>query len=142
MANQNESWKFPWYLIFVFFSLSVGIITTGYYYYKSQETYIRKEKQNELSAIIALKIDQIITWRQERIDYANTVMDDPFLATRVKDFFKGRAKPVIRAQILERLTTLCGIPIPERGFNRSAGQGQVIGPGVQARTWPLSEILG
>jgi PAS domain S-box-containing protein len=106
MSDQGDSWKFPWHLILIFVVLSIGILTTGYLYYKNQEAYITKEKQQELAAIIALKIDQIISWRQEHIDYASTIMDDPFLAMRVRDFFKGKAKPVLRKQILERLTSL------------------------------------
>jgi PAS domain S-box-containing protein len=106
MTPEDQSWKFPWYLILIFLVLTIGILTTGYLYYKSQESFIKKEKQQELSAIVALKIDQIISWRQERIDYANALMDDPFLAMRVRDFLKGRGKPALRAQILERLTSL------------------------------------
>ena len=106
MSDQRESWKFPFYLIIIFIILSIGILTTGYSYYKNQEDYIAKEKQQELAVIIALKIDQIISWRQERIDYASTIMDDPFLAMRVSDFFKGRTKPVLEKQIIERLTAL------------------------------------
>ena len=102
MSDQRESWKFPFYLILVFIILSIGILTTGYLYYKNQEEYIAKEKQQELAVIIALKIDQIISWRQERIDYASTIMDDPFLAMRVSDFIKGRTKPVLEKQIIER----------------------------------------
>ena len=106
MSDPRESWKFPFYLILIFIILSIGILTTGYSYYKNQEDYIAKEKQQELAVIIALKIDQIISWRQERIDYASTIMDDPFLAMRVSDFFKGRTKPVLEKQIIERLTAL------------------------------------
>ncbi len=89
MSDQQKSWKFPLYLILVFVVLSLGILTTGYLYYRNQENYITKDKQQELAAIIALKIDQIISWRQERIDYASTIMDDPFLALRVRDFLRG-----------------------------------------------------
>jgi len=106
MSDQRESWKFSFYLILIFIILSIGILTTGYSYYKNQEDYIAKEKQQELAVIIALKIDQIISWRQERIDYASTIMDDPFLAMRVSDFIKGRTKPVLEKQIIERLTAL------------------------------------
>ncbi|MBM4294612.1 MAG: PAS domain S-box protein [Deltaproteobacteria bacterium] len=106
MSPPNESWKFPWYLIFIFFGLSIGILTTGYLYYRNQEAYIKIEKQQELSAIIALKIDQIISWRQERIDFASTIMDDPFFALRVKEFMNKRAKTALKEQILERLSAL------------------------------------
>jgi PAS domain S-box-containing protein len=106
MSSRNDSGKLPFYLILIFFFLSIGILTTGYFYYKNQEVYIKKEKQQELAAIIALKIDQIISWRQERLDYANAVMDDPFFARRVREFMTGRAQPVLKEQILEKLTAL------------------------------------
>jgi PAS domain S-box-containing protein len=106
MSNQRESSKFHWYLILIFVILSIGILTTGYLYYKNQENYLAKEKQQELVAIIALKIEQIISWRQERIDYASTIMDDPFLAIRIRDFIKGRTNPRLKKQIIERLTAL------------------------------------
>lgn len=73
MSAKDDSWKFPWYLIVIFLILSIGISITGYLYYKNQEAYIKKEKQQELSAIIALKIEQIISWRQERIDFASAL---------------------------------------------------------------------
>jgi len=79
---------------------------SGYLYYKNQEDYLTREKQQELAAIIALKIDQIISWRQERIDFASTIMDDHFLASRVNDFIKSRTKPLLKKQIVERLTAL------------------------------------
>ena len=104
MSDRHESLKFPLYLILIFVILSIGILTIGYLYYKNQEDYITKEKQQELAAIISLKIDQIISWRQERIDYANTIMDDPFLAIRVRDFIKGRTNPLLKKQIIDRLT--------------------------------------
>ena len=106
MSDKNDFSKFPVYLIFIFIFLSIGILTSGYLYYKNQEDYITKEKQQELAAIIALKIDQIISWRQERIDFASTIMDDHFLAIRVNDFIKSRTKPFLKKQIAERLTTL------------------------------------
>lgn len=106
MSALDDSRKFPWYFILIFCVLSLGILATGYLYYKNQESYIKKEKQQELAAIVALKVEQIISWRQERLDYASTIMDDPFLAIRVMDFFKGKTQPLLRKQILERLTAL------------------------------------
>src|SRR4030042_2287855 len=106
MTDKSDFGKFPLYLVFIFIILFIGILTSGYLYYKNQEDYITKEKQQELAAIIALKIDQIISWRQERIDFASTIMDDHFLAIRMSDFIKGRTKPVLKKQIVERLTSL------------------------------------
>ncbi len=106
MSTADDIQKFPWYLILIFFFLSIGILTTGYLYYKNQKSYIINEKQQDLAAIIALKTDQIISWRQELIDYAGTIIDDPFLALRVGEFFQGKPNPGLKKQILERLTVL------------------------------------
>jgi PAS domain S-box-containing protein len=106
MSDKNYFLKFPLYFILIFIIFSCGILISGYLYYKNQENYITIEKQKELSAIIALKIDQIISWRQERIDFASKIMDDHFLSIRVSDFIKSRKKLLFKKQIAERLTSL------------------------------------
>ncbi len=106
MSSEDDPRKFPWHLFIVFFILSIGILTIGYLYYKNQENYLKKDKQQELSGIIALKIDQIIAWRQECLDFASAIMDDPFFTMRVRDFLKGRPKPLLTKQILDRLAAL------------------------------------
>jgi PAS domain S-box-containing protein len=106
MQASPDSLKFPWYLIALFLILSIGILATGYLYYQYQGGYIKKQKQQELSAILALKIDQIISWRQEKLDYAYTIMADPYFAMQVRDFMRGRIKPLQRQYLLERLEAL------------------------------------
>jgi PAS domain S-box-containing protein len=106
MSDNDYFSKLPLYFIFIFIVFSIGILTSGYLYYKNQENYITREKQQELAAIIALKVDQIISWRQERIDFASTIVDDQFLAIRVRDFIKNRTKSLLKKQIVERLTTM------------------------------------
>ena len=46
----------------------------GNLYYQDLRGPLKIEKQQELAAIISLKIDQIIYWRQERIDFAGTLI--------------------------------------------------------------------
>jgi PAS domain S-box-containing protein len=134
MSDKKYFLKFPLYFIFIFIIFSCGIIISGYIYYKHQEDYIIKEKQQELSAIIALKIDQIISWRQERIEFASTIMDDHFLSIRVNDFIESKKKLLFKKQITERLASLASfqyqsltlidpqgnvrlsVPTPERGL--------------------------
>ena len=78
----------------------------GNLYYQDLKYHLKIEKQQELAAIISLKIDQIIYWRQERIDFAGTLMNDPFIALRVRDFIKGRTNKALKAQLTERLASL------------------------------------
>jgi PAS domain S-box-containing protein len=106
MSPQRKSAKVPWHLTFIFLILSVGILGLGYLYFHNQENYVEKEKENELNAIIALKIEQIISWRQERVDYAMTVMNDPFFAIPVKSLISGKSTVKLQRQILARMTAL------------------------------------
>ncbi len=105
-TSPDGSWKYPWYLIFLFLFLSIGILIIGNLYYQDLRDHLKIEKQQELAAIISLKIDQIIYWRQERIDFAGTLMNDPFIALRVRDFIQGRASKALKAQLTARLTSL------------------------------------
>jgi hypothetical protein len=78
MATDGKLWKIPWHLVFIFFLLSVAFIATGYFYYKYQVSFLTREKQDELAAIVDLKVNQIIAWRQERMADANVVFHDHF----------------------------------------------------------------
>ena len=142
MSDKIDFWKSPLYLIFIFIILSIGILASGYLYYKSQEDYIKKEKQQELAAIIALKIDQIISWRQERIEFASTIMDDPFLAIRVSDFIKSRTKPTSQKTNHRTVNCLGFIPISKYYAHRSTRKCAAIGADVGARTYSLRKIVG
>ena len=142
MSDQKLFLKFPLYLILIFVILSIGILTTGYLYYKNQEDYITKEKQQELAAIIALKIDQIISWRQERIDFASTIMDDPFLAIRVSDFIKSRKKLLLKKQITERLTTLASFQYQGLTLVDPQGNVRLSVPTPERGLTPLCKIVG
>ncbi|MBM4275703.1 MAG: PAS domain S-box protein [Deltaproteobacteria bacterium] len=145
LPAQNESWKDPWYLILIFFILSIGILTTGYFYYKNQEAYIKKEKQQELAAIIALKIDQIVSWRQERLDFASTIMDDPFFAMRVRDFISRKSNPKktthLQEQILERLTALASYQYQSLALIDAAGNVPLAVPASKQELPPYVKSL-
>ena len=141
MSDLDNSWRFPWYLVVIFLTLAVGISTSGYLYYQNQEGYLKKEKQQELAAIIALKIDQIISWRQGHLDYASTIMDDPFLALRVRDFFKGRPQAVLKNQILERLTSLDSFQYQGLALIDPAGMVRLAVPASQDKLTPYLQSL-
>ena len=136
MSEKIDFSKFPVYLMLIFIFLSVGILTSGYLYYKNQEDYIIREKQQELSAIIALKIDQIISWRQERIDYASTIMDDQFLSIRVRDFIKSRTKLLFKKQITERLTSLASFQYQSLTLIDPQGNVRLSVPTLERRVTP------
>lgn len=106
MESQTGPWKIPWHLIAVFFLLSLGILTIGYFYHEYQVNHIKQEKQAELAAVLNLKIKQIYNWRQERLADGQVIMADSFFALRVRDLLERRATPELKEEILNRMAAL------------------------------------
>ncbi len=106
MESQPNLRKIPWHLIIIFFLLSVGILIIGYFYYERQVTHIKQEKQDELAAILQLKINQIAAWRQERLADAQVIFEDRFFALKVKELFARRGAPENNEEIRNRMAAL------------------------------------
>jgi PAS domain S-box-containing protein len=98
--------KIPWHLVFIFFLLSVAFIAAGYFYYQYQVAYITKQKEAELAAIVDLKVNQIVAWRQERTADANVIFHDRFFAAKVEDWLQGVKNPALKDEILNYLGSL------------------------------------
>ncbi len=58
-------------LILVFLAMTVGIVTAGFLYYRSQERHYRTEVEEELQSITKLKINELTWWRKERLGDAS-----------------------------------------------------------------------
>ena len=55
------------YLLLVFFSLTAGIVTAAFLYYRNYEKNYRVEVESQLSAIAELKVGLLEDWRAERL---------------------------------------------------------------------------
>jgi hypothetical protein len=106
MQTPSSSRKIPWYLLLIFSFLSLGILVIGYIYYEHQVAHIKEDKQNDLAAILDLKIQQIVTWRRERLSDARVIFGDHFLAQRIRDYLEGKGVPERKEEILGRLAAL------------------------------------
>ena len=58
----------PYLLIMIFIFLALGIIATGYLYYRHYERTYRKEVEGQLAAVAELKTMDLRQWRVERLD--------------------------------------------------------------------------
>lgn len=77
------------YILFlVFIILSVGIITTGYFYYQSYERNYKAEIERQLTAIAELKVSEISQWRKERLGNASVFFENENFSERVKRYFE------------------------------------------------------
>jgi PAS domain S-box-containing protein len=92
--------KIPWHLIVIFLLLSLGIGTSGYFYYKNQKDYMKNRVEEELSAIADLKVGQILNWRRERIGNANTIFRSPFLISGIHQYLKNPSDSRLRQRVL------------------------------------------
>lgn len=68
-------------LLAVFLTLAVGIVTSGYLYYRMHTSHFRTGVERQLTAIAELKTDELTRWRRERLtDGAVFLHNDSFTA--------------------------------------------------------------
>lgn len=106
MVSKPKPKKIFWHLFIIFLILSLGIFLFGYFHYKHQVARIKKDKQDDLAAIMELKIQQLINWRQERFNDAKVIFSDQFLARRIQYYLQGKATSALKQEILNRLAGL------------------------------------
>lgn len=110
MAPTNnfspKTWRIPWHLLLIFSLLAAGILSLGYFFYEYQVTFSQNVAAAELNAIADLKVKQIVTWRQDRMNDAQLIVDDPILAGQVYDWFHGEDRPGQREKISKLLSDL------------------------------------
>ena len=101
-----NTWRIPWHLLLIFSLLAVGILGLGYFFYQYQVTFFQNITAAELNAIADLKVKQITTWRQERMNDAQLIVNDPNFASQVYDWFHGEGPPGQREKISKFLSDL------------------------------------
>ncbi|MDP2753675.1 MAG: hypothetical protein Q8P40_04710 [Nitrospirota bacterium] len=92
--NQFKLHKIPYHLIIIFLILAAGIGVSGYLYYEKQKEIIKKDKQDDLSAIADLKVSQIVNWRKERMGDARVIFENHLIIPHIQQFMK---KPTVLA---------------------------------------------
>ncbi len=96
----------PWHLVFIFIFLSICIGIGGHYFFESQKEDIKMEKQNELSAIADLKVEQIVNWRKDRMADAEAIYANPFMLKSVKIWLENGMPRQSGDEILQWMDSL------------------------------------
>ncbi len=99
-----KSAETPWHLILIFIFLSLGIVISGYLYFKQEEKHLEKIKHEELAAIADLKSDQIRNWRAERIIDGSIIATSSF-ASRLKKYLET-GDSALKKELFQRLISL------------------------------------
>ena len=89
MSTDKKDRQTPWILIFIFLFMTTSIFITASFYYRFQQRRIVDERQNELAAIVDLKIQQITQWRNERVVDAEIIFENTFVAHQVQSYFQS-----------------------------------------------------
>jgi PAS domain S-box-containing protein len=93
-------------LVGVFSVVALLIAAGGYWFYRHETETIRSHKYNDLKAIADLKVNQIVTWRNERIGDARLNSAATFLRSAINQWLKTQDDVVLKSAILARLELL------------------------------------
>jgi signal transduction histidine kinase len=84
----------------ILFIVALFVISGGILLYRSLERKIKYEKQNELAAIISLKVEDIAKWRREHIRDAVVFSNDIPLKKQISLFFENDKRVELKLELL------------------------------------------
>lgn len=84
---EKKDNRAPYVLILLLLILAAGIITAGYFYYRSYTNQYRVEVERQLSAIADLKVGELAHWRKERRGDAAVFFGNEAFSSLVRRYF-------------------------------------------------------
>jgi two-component system, cell cycle sensor histidine kinase and response regulator CckA len=103
MKQTRSDFKTPWILWGIFLFLVIGILIMGSIFFTKQQERIKTDAQNNLSAIADLKVEQILQWKQERLNDAFVLFDNHSFSSVVGEYFNTKNQGTSKEQILSIL---------------------------------------
>lgn len=97
-TSTTERYVLRLLLLFLFLALCISL--GGYLYYDLQKAAIKKQVYRNLMAIRDLKVDQIVSWRKERLADATFIFENPLVASRFAEFLRRKDDPSLRRELL------------------------------------------
>ncbi len=85
--------------IFIFLLMATGLASIGYMSYQNYERQFRIQVESELSAIAALKINELEGWHAEQLIDAETLYENPALAVLAQQAFENPADEQTQAHL-------------------------------------------
>jgi len=86
LSNSKKSTNL---LLAIFICLTLLLCLGGYVLYCYQKKDITIEKHDELAAISKLKIDQIVNWRNERLEDARNISNNQTVIIHINEYIHG-----------------------------------------------------
>jgi hypothetical protein len=86
--------RFKWkQLILVFSVITIILGFVGAFYYNSQRQLFQKGREDELTVIADLKVEQIVKWRQSQAEIMRDISGDAILGLEVQEILEGTKSP-------------------------------------------------
>ncbi len=92
------------YLLIILIVLAIIPVVVVYNYFRNEEKTIRKNKENELTAISMLKADQLEHWVKDRRGDAGLFKDSPLFGVAIMELMKNPNDKAQREKMLKRIS--------------------------------------
>src|ERR1035437_414417 len=107
MTKEEPSRRTSFLLMTIFLLLVAGIGGVGFRFYAAQKRALQTEVANQLSAIAAMKVNQVATWRRARWGDARLVQINARMMPSLLEVLRGTASPRSLALMGAWLETFC-----------------------------------
>jgi two-component system, cell cycle sensor histidine kinase and response regulator CckA len=102
---EPETNTFPRWMKAVMAAAMLVVLAGGAWFYKAQEAQLRRQVEDQLTAIARIKVGQIVGWRAERLGDAAVLTESPFFSECVAQFMTG-SRPEAEAELRSHLRSL------------------------------------
>jgi PAS domain S-box-containing protein len=106
METNSDIKKLTLRLLLAGISLAVIIVLSGYFFFLNVKEKIKEEKYHELTAIGKLKVDQIVSWREERLGDAKVLSSNQSFITDLKLHFSHESDSIDHNRVFKWLSVL------------------------------------
>ncbi len=96
---------FKTYLLMIFCLVMAVLLVLGFLFYNYQKNQLKKEAINDLTSIIELKVERLVSWRKERLGDAYVTSKTPFLVNKIETWLKDHDEKTLN-EILKRFKLL------------------------------------
>ncbi|MBF0337150.1 MAG: PAS domain S-box protein [Nitrospirae bacterium] len=95
-----------WSAVWMFVILGICILVVGYVSFEIQKRQSKENIGRQLLTITKTKVEQIVTWRNERLGDAAYIYESPFFAMRATAYLSDRSSVTERDMLHRRLLAL------------------------------------
>jgi PAS domain S-box-containing protein len=85
--------------LLIFVMMAAGIAAVGYLSFQNYERQLRIQVESKLSSIAALKVDELQSWRKERLADAEVLHQNPAFSERVQRYLENPADAPTQAAL-------------------------------------------